>query len=561
MKKLFVCALAASMFTACSQDETISQQSPMQISFANAFVENASRAIDPSFHNTDNPLKAFDVWGFMDEPAGVVFNNEDVQMIDGVWKTATVQYWAPEHDYFFAAIAPMNSPNVTVNTSNANELGLGVVDFNNIDGTEDLIYAAATATTKGITISESNPGKVALTFNHLLSKVKFSFTNKFPNDNAFIKVTNIKMTAPYSATINLNENEWWKGQKWIFGNDTDQTTLAFGNMETEKVGTGKSSESQYERLTIPTTEGHKYIVTFDVELFYGTVSAYKNTLQTTITGAVLEMGKAYNFHANIDASNIVPGNGEGDKLFPIEFTAEVKPWEDVVDYEGGIINTGSLPVLEGENATVVADEVKVLNESAVITSNVAVAGTLDGNGNTIFAAEKPADNGMIRPTDGAVVKNITIDGNNGAWGDKGLRAIFITTGGTYTFDNIKTEDVTYSINTGTSEAVTLTVSNSVLEGWASWGTTTTATFTNVSFTTNPDAYGMMRPQGTATFTDCTFDANFKFSLDLLVGTLTFKNCTWNGAALNAETIKSMISTDYYESGLNASTNLDKVNFE
>ena len=50
-------------------------------------------------------------------------NNEDVQMIDGAWKTATVQYWAPEHDYFFAAIAPMNSPNVTVNTSNANELG------------------------------------------------------------------------------------------------------------------------------------------------------------------------------------------------------------------------------------------------------------------------------------------------------------------------------------------------------------------------------------------------------------------------------------------------------
>lgn len=186
---------------------------------------------------------------------------------------------------------------------------------------------------------------------------------------------------------------------------------------------------------------------------------------------------------------------------------------------------------------------------------------MDGNGNTIFAAEEPADNGMIRPTDGAVVKNITIDGNNGAWGDKGLRAIFITTGGTYTFDNIKTEDVTYSINTGTTETVALTVSNSVLEGWASWGTTTTASFTNVSFTTNPDAYGMIRPQGTATFTDCTFDANFKFSLDLLVGTLTFKNCTWNGAALNAETIKSMISTAYYESGLDASTNLNKVVFE
>ena len=119
MKKLFVCALAASMFTACSQDETISQQSPMQISFDGAFVENASRAIDPSFHNTNNPLNAFDVWGFMDESTGSLWDDvatgEDVNKTDAGWNYVNTAYWFAGHTYYFAALAPQNSGNIAKN--------------------------------------------------------------------------------------------------------------------------------------------------------------------------------------------------------------------------------------------------------------------------------------------------------------------------------------------------------------------------------------------------------------------------------------------------------------
>ena len=545
MKKIMICALAVGMFTACSQEETLSTQAPLQISFDGAYVNNASRAIDPSFHNEKNPLKAFDVWGFMDEPGSIVFNDEDVTYDGTNWKTATLQYWAPEHDYYFAAIAPMNSPNITVNTTNANQYGLGIVDFNNIDGTEDLIYAAATATTKGITISESAPGKVALTFNHLLSKVKFSFTNTFPNENAYIKVTNIKMTAPYSATINLNADKWWEGQKWTFGSDTDQTTLSFGNMDTEKVASGISSESQYERLTFPSTAAASYIVTFDVELFYGSVSAYKNTLQTTITGATLEMGKAYNFHANIDANNIVPDDGdEESKLYPIEFTATVKEWVDGNGYEGGTINTGSLPVLEGENATIAADATKVLTESAVIATSYNVAGSLDGNGNTLFAAEEPTNNGLVCPEGTATVKNVTIDGENRMTTDnKGLRAIYITKAGTYTIDNVKVEDVTYAINVNTKADVELNVTNSTLEGWTSYGSTTIATFKNTSFTCGTYAY--FRPYGNTTLEDCNFEDGFVIDFSQLTANatkITFKNCKYNGTLITAENINTLKSS-------------------
>ena len=110
MKKLFVCALAASMFTACSQDETISQQSPMQISFDGAFVENATRAADPS--TTTGSIEAFDVWAFMDKTTGQVFVDEDVTKGEGGWSYKNIQYWLSNHTYYFGALAPMNSVSV-----------------------------------------------------------------------------------------------------------------------------------------------------------------------------------------------------------------------------------------------------------------------------------------------------------------------------------------------------------------------------------------------------------------------------------------------------------------
>ena len=566
MKKLFVCALAVGMFTACSQDETISQQSPMQISFDGAFVENATRAIDPSFHDSKKPLEAFDVWAFMDNKDGSVFTDEDVKKENGAWKTTSVQYWAPNHNYYFAALAPMNSENIVHENfvagteADGHDWAIGTVNFTNIDGTEDLLYATATATT-GATITENDPGKVSLVFNHLLAKVKFSFTNEFPNDNASIKITNIKMTAPAKAAINLNQpfENLKATNHWALQNQEETVALAFGDMETEKVASGDDTESQFERLTIPTATTQSYVVTFDVELFYGTVSAYKNSLKTTISGVALEMGKAYNFHAKINSDNIVPGDDEdGNKLFPIEFEARVEDWVDGGIQEGGVINTESLPILD---LTVAAGESKTISASSVIPTTLSVAGSLNGQGNTVYAAAEPTDNGLVRPTGEATIKNLTINGKNKSTAaGKGIRGIFIEAAGTYTIDNVTVEDVTYAINVNTTEEVTLNVTNSTLEGWTSYGSSTTANFTNVKFTTNPDAYGMLRPQGETYFKNCSFDKDFRFSLDLLKEGITFEGCTWDGVAITSANIAAMISTDYYD-GVAADANLNKITYK
>ena len=331
MKKLFLSALAIASLVACSKDELVSQPKPMAISFEQAFIENATRvetAEDPSIET--ETINGFDVWGFMDKPAGTVFVNQDVNRTDaetGAWTYNPLQYWLPGYTYYFGALAPMNSPNWKLDTANANTFGAGVVSFTNDDGTEDLLYAATTASTVGMNVGDDME-TVKLTFNHLLSKVKFSFTNGFTSDNAKIVVKNVKMVVPKAATINLAQEDWWSTNKWE--NYSKETfALEFGdvNNENSKLAMGLKEEAAYERLTIP-TDVREYAISFDVELYMGEVLALKSTKSTTVNVA-LEIGKAYNFCTVLDASNIAD-----EELKPIVFeVVKVKEW-----VEAGVVD-------------------------------------------------------------------------------------------------------------------------------------------------------------------------------------------------------------------------------
>ena len=332
MKKLFFSALAIASLVACSKDELVSQPKPMAISFEQAFIENATRvakAEDPSI--TTATIDGFDVWGFMDKPAGTVFVNQDVNRTDaetGAWTYNPLQYWMPNHIYYFGALAPMNSPNWKLDTANANEYGAGVVSFTNVNGTEDLLYAATTASTEGMVIGEDTMDPVKLTFNHLLSKVKFSFTNGFTSDNAKIVVKNVKMVVPQSASIDLAQEDWWSTNKWEnYSNETFALEFGDVNNVNSKLAMGMKEEAAYERLTIP-TDVHEYAISFDVELYMGDVLALESTKSTTVEVA-LEIGKAYNFCTVLDASNIAD-----EALQPIEFdVVKVKDW-----VEAGVVN-------------------------------------------------------------------------------------------------------------------------------------------------------------------------------------------------------------------------------
>ncbi|MBR5865124.1 MAG: hypothetical protein IKY89_02510, partial [Alistipes sp.] len=486
MKKLLVSVLAIAGLVACNNEQTLVQKGNAPMEFAGAYVENATRAdkaFDPS--TTTSSLTAFDVWGFMDEPSGVVFEGEDVTGEQGNFTYTNTQYWLPEHQYYFAALAPMNSANWRLNTEAANVYGAGIVDFVNVDGTEDLIYASAHVSTTGKQVGDAMD-KVMFQFHHLLSKVKFSFTNGFANDNAYIDVKNVRMVVPQAGSINLAQADWWSTNQWNLTDAT--TTLAFGDA-CAKTGRGGVQQVANERLTIPANAGQVYIIEFDVQLYFGDVAAWTEakTLTATVKDVALEMGKAYNFKTTIDASNISP---DGKELQPIVFDVdEVNKWDEAGDvaFEPTVHAATAAQVeaalLAGQNVTLTADinldELEQTRSEIHHGLQIDQDFVLDGNGFTISSTAKRAI--LMEQGANVVLKNFTLN----ATGERGIQ--MQGEGHNVTIENVVATSANYTVYlTGTSANSKVVVKNCDLTGLNTinvWGENHEVTVENSKITT------------------------------------------------------------------------------
>ena len=316
MKKLLFVALAAVGMTACVQnEELVVAGGDVAIAFENAYVYNATKADNVT--TTTGSITGFDVWAYMDEVGGTVLTDEDVTKNGGTWGYTNIQYWMPKHTYYFAALSPMNSANVTETLAADPEaqLGLGTVAFTNVDGTEDLLYAKTSVVTpEQSVLSTTGMDPVKLQFQHLLSKVRFTFKNGFSTDNMKVTVSNVEMSAPKSATIDLAVADYAEG--WVLG--TEKFNLQFGSVE--ELAAQASAGTAEDRLTIPAAATEEYTVTFDVVVKSGSVVAYEiENMTATIKGYQIKMGCAYNFIAEITPDNL--------ELKPIEFTAQVDEWD------------------------------------------------------------------------------------------------------------------------------------------------------------------------------------------------------------------------------------------
>ena len=521
MKKLFISVLAIAGLVACTQEQTLVQQGPASLEFGGAFVENATRAnsaVDPS--TTTASLTGFDVWGFMDSPEGVVFVDEDVTGEQGNFTYVNTQYWVPGHDYYFAALAPMNSDNWNLNTDAANTYGAGIVDFHNVDGTEDLLYAATTVSTHDIELGEAPVEKVKFQFSHLLSKVKFSFTNGFDNNNAYIDVKNVKMEVPAFASINLAQADWWSTNQWVLV-EGQTSTLSFGDA-CAKTAPGVKQETDNERLTIPAGAQQTYKITFDVALYFGDVKAFEKVgYETLVEGVALEMGKSYNFKAELNASNITGSGDDAIELLPIVFDVEeVNEWVDA-----------------GEQTGIIAGAVKdmTLFTDVEATERVVVSGTLDGAGHTVSAVAGvnyviSNTARLIEAQAGSTIQNIKIDGKNNVYDGYGIRGIYTTGTGDVVVRNAEIVNCTYAINA--NNAGKLTVINSTLQGWNSYGSTTENHFENVKFIDGE--FHNFRPYNNTVCKNCDFGANVVIDLSQMVAgaTIKFEGCTYNGQPLS-----------------------------
>ena len=342
MKKIFVAMLALAAATACSNDELVSVNQEA-IGFDNAFINNSVRSVnDPSL--TASTLKDFAVYGFVE--GAVLFDgvrvakvgsdnaitNADLTKTD--WKYNGTQYWIAGANYDFYAVAPFNGGwNVKADTT-PSKAG-ATLSFTTTDGTQDLLYAPI-VTREG---TNNDYSAVAFTFQHILSKVKFSFKNGYNASAATIKVKNIKITNPYkTGEVALAAAATWSEQavaedftlNFGMATDAEETADVKENVEVA-YAYGKTYESQNERLLIP---GNKeWEISFVVELLVSgqKIDEYEHTAKATID---FQPGHSYDINAEITASNIDPDHAQE----PIEFTATMTDWSAAEDKNATINN-------------------------------------------------------------------------------------------------------------------------------------------------------------------------------------------------------------------------------
>ena len=360
MKKTLFAALALAFVASCSNEEVVEMAQKEAISFDKTFVNNSTRsATDPSYKN-DKLFSDFAVNGFVNQT--VLFDDlrvytEATAPITNAatWKYDNVQYWIPDALYSFCALAPNTNggwSNLTATVGTTLSEGTKTIttsfDFTN-NGTTDLLYDEA-ACVKGKT---SGNEAVPFTFRHLLSKVKFSFENKYNATNSAIKVTGIKITNAHetakaeltSTTTTWTELETTPSLSLDFGDATDDeaTSVNEGTAPEKGYASGSTYESKNEMLLIPSAE-YEYKVEFTVALYINNalIDTYNHTGDKAATVKFAPAaGNSYDIKAVITPNNI--NDDPSVKQEPIEFT--------VTAINGWTPATGNTTVTIPENTT------------------------------------------------------------------------------------------------------------------------------------------------------------------------------------------------------------------
>lgn len=302
MKRIFVAIMALGALVSCSKDELVSVNR-QAIQFGNAFVENSTRATDPSYSAKD--IASFNVYGTVE--GNVIFNGNTVTKGDAAYNAAwtlsgTPQYWVEGADYVFVGIVDGNKTNVT-KTNLVNGMP-STIEYT-ADGATDLLCQ-----TIEMTAEEDEDDLVAFNFSHLLSKVNFTVNNNSSSAAGYsFVVKNITFAGNTKGVYNVANETWgtFTTGNTVIGNGTDKNIV---------VATGATSnELGAEVLFLPGT----YTISFTVDILYdGKLITTTNYPASGSTYShTLEQNHAYNFNVEVSVGN------------PIKFTVSEQPtWEN-----------------------------------------------------------------------------------------------------------------------------------------------------------------------------------------------------------------------------------------
>ena len=325
MKKIFIAVLAVAALASCSKEQTVNVDKGAVIGF-DTFVENSTRANDLTVGNFD-----FGVYGLVEKGSNsaLIFDNQEVKK-DATYSPA--QYWIAAAQYYFTAIAPYTNAKWDYDTATAHT---GTITFDNAaaEANQDLLFAYVKPAQTPAEIKAA-PAKVGFTFNHMLSRVRFTFANGFgAGSNIKLQVYDVTTTDAY-ATADLAVTDGTPAAAWSNFNGT--LSKNFG-----KVGGATLATLTDEGATMSAATEHFYLipanktynVTFKVDLYQADVKLDTYERTATIPATEMKKGMSYDIKTTLNAEN----TSDDGELYPILFeVVGVTEWVNGDDITGTV---------------------------------------------------------------------------------------------------------------------------------------------------------------------------------------------------------------------------------
>ena len=326
-RSLFMLGVAVAALSGCSQSEILEVAEGRAIGFS-SFVNNNTRAAITEIAGTDD-LKEYYVYGYHTDNIPV-FENVKVTA-DGTEYTA---YWEQGKTYNFAAYSNGNKKIDSDISFSSTEDKLTISNYT--PNSKDLVAAIAEELTCS---NPSTQGKVGLTFKHLLSQVKFTFTNT-DSRSYTMRISDIQIAnAIKTAKVEFTGTGSTAVPVWS-GSPTESGVPAYEFDDLDDIAEDGTHET--ECLVIPQSNENLQ-VTFTAT-FWDNASSEENPIRTGKFVASLKYdnlesvegteankwtaGFRYNYTATVNASQIKDTENPAE-LNPIEFEVKaVEGWND-----------------------------------------------------------------------------------------------------------------------------------------------------------------------------------------------------------------------------------------
>ncbi|MDE7153183.1 MAG: fimbrillin family protein [Muribaculaceae bacterium] len=351
-KSLIYLAVGALALTACTSEDVVNNvgtSSRNAIKFNNV-VNKHSRGTDI----TTDGLNQFQVFGFYTMPGNAqhahqVFDNTTVKKVGTIWDYASEgigeRYWIPGAHYYFYAYSCDNKAISDAIVSDikyvldmdgekdASSRVLEIQDYVCDDTHQhDLIFAS---NADGIVGKETGNQDVALEFSHILSKVRASFTTKFPSEYEIeisdITIQDIRNKGNYDPI-----NKWHavagKTNLTILGDDN--SIMVKNALDGEK----QMSTTTDQFYVIPNgkddpAEGVTVALKFTIDVYIGQDRTEKVMSKTLVGEFTPNWQDGYQYVYNVDI------NGNTTNMQVISFTTSVNEFgtpetsEEIKEFE------------------------------------------------------------------------------------------------------------------------------------------------------------------------------------------------------------------------------------